>query len=260
MNVPRINDTYTTPEKKISPAARLLPSLVFYARTLTQVATAGTRARFGRYDHARWAQNSYNVFRAMESVGGRIRVEGLASFRDLNTPCVIVANHMSTLETFLLPYLLLPHGNITFVLKKSLTEYPVFKHVTKYIRPIVVSRTNPREDFREVMDQGRALLTENTSVVVFPQTTRTARLDPAGFNTIGIKLAKRAGVPVLPLALRTDAWGNGKLLKDFGRIDPRKPIRFSFGSPMEIRGNGRDEHRAVLAFIQEKLASWGLQG
>ena len=260
MNIPRIDDTYTTPQRRISLPARLCPSLVFYAKALTQVVMSGLQARAGRYSHAQWAQDSRNVFNAMESVGGNIRVEGLASYRDLQGPCVIVGNHMSTLETFLLPYLLLPHGNISFVLKKSLTEYPIFKHVARFMHPIVVSRINPREDFKAVMDQGQALLAEGISIVVFPQTTRTNRLDPEKFNSIGIKLARKANVPVLPLALRTDAWGNGKVLKDFGKIDPGKPIRFAFGAPLGVTGNGRAEHQAVFSFIQEKLASWGMEG
>ena len=259
MNVPPIDDNYASTRKAVSLPARLFPSLVFYTKALTEVVTAGLQARAGRFSHALWAKNSLNVLQAMESVGGNIKVDGLASFAALSSPCVIVGNHMSTLETFLLPYMLLPHGTISFVLKKSLTEYPIFKHVTEFMDPIVVSRTNAREDFKAVMDQGQALLANNVSVVVFPQTTRTNRLDPAKFNSIGIKLAKKAGVPVLPLALKTDAWGNGKLLKDFGKIDPRKSIRFSFGTPIEIQGNGKAEHQAVFSFIQDKLASWGME-
>jgi 1-acyl-sn-glycerol-3-phosphate acyltransferase len=38
---------------------------------------------------------------------------------------------MSTLETFVLPYLIAPHRPMTFVVKKSLVEYPVFKHVMR---------------------------------------------------------------------------------------------------------------------------------
>jgi len=48
------------------------------------------------------------------------------------------------------------------------------------------------------------------SVLIFPQTTRDLRFDPNKFNTLGIKLAKRAKVPVIPVAVKTDAWGMGK--------------------------------------------------
>ena len=48
--------------------------------------------------------------------------------------------------------------------------------------------------------------------------------DPTLFNSLGNKLAKRNNVPVIPLALITDAWGNGKYIKEAGKIDPSKPM------------------------------------
>ena len=82
---------------------------------------------------------------------------------------------------------------------------------------------------------------------------KAAKLDPSEFNTIGVKLAKRAGVPVVPIALKTDAWGNGKHLKDFGKIDPSKKVRFVFGRPLLVSEQGGEEHRAIIAFICEKV-------
>ena len=63
-------------------------------------------------------------------------------------------------------------------------------------------------------------------------------------------------MPVVPLALVTDAWGNGTLLKDFGSIDATKPVRFSFGEPIRIEGRGKEEHQAVIQYISNKLAAW----
>jgi 1-acyl-sn-glycerol-3-phosphate acyltransferase len=62
---------------------------------------------------------------------------------------------------------------------------------------------------------------------------------------------------VVPLALKTDAWGNGTWIKDFGRIDPNKAIRFAFGEPMAITGNGKQQHEACVNFVRERLEAWG---
>ena len=94
------------------------------------------------------------------------------------------------------------------------------------------------------------------SVIVFPQTTRAERFDPEQFNSIGAKLAGRAGVPLIPLALRTDAWGNGRWLKDFGVVDPRRPVRFRFGAPLAPDRRGAAAHRQTVAFIQQALEEW----
>jgi 1-acyl-sn-glycerol-3-phosphate acyltransferase len=163
---------------------------------------------------------------------------------------------MSLLETVVLPIIVRPVRDVTFIVKESLLHYPVFKHIMRTREPIAVTRTNPRQDFKAVLEGGKERLERNISIIVFPQTTRTASFDPSEFNTIGVKLARSARVPVVPLALRTDAWGLGKWLKDFGRIDPTKIARFAFGEPLHIQGRGIEEHQAIIDFISSKLEEW----
>jgi 1-acyl-sn-glycerol-3-phosphate acyltransferase len=163
---------------------------------------------------------------------------------------------MSALETFILPAIIQPLKDVTFVVKKSLVDYPVFKHVMRSRDPIAVSRENPRDDFKAVMEGGVQRLNAGRSIIVFPQTTRTNVFDPKGFNTIGIKLAHKANVPVVPIALKTDAWGTGKIIKDFGKIDPTKRVYFAFGEPLWIKDRGAEEHNKVIEFISSKLKEW----
>jgi 1-acyl-sn-glycerol-3-phosphate acyltransferase len=80
--------------------------------------------------------------------------------------------------------------------------------------------------------------------------------DSKKFNTLGVKLAKRCNVPVVPFALKTDAWGLGRRLKDFGRICPEKTVHIHFGAPMKIQGSGKEEHNIVVEFIEKNLAGW----
>jgi 1-acyl-sn-glycerol-3-phosphate acyltransferase len=62
---------------------------------------------------------------------------------------------------------------------------------------------------------------------------------------------------VVPLALKTDAWGNGKLMKEFGRIDPSRTAHLVFGAPLRIQGRGSEEHEDIIRFITSKLKEWG---
>jgi 1-acyl-sn-glycerol-3-phosphate acyltransferase len=145
---------------------------------------------------------------------------------------------------------------LTFIVKDSLMQYPVFKHVLATLDPIVVGRVNPRQDLRTVMQEGVDRLSRGMSVVVFPQTTRSNSFDARRFNSLGVKLAQRAKVPAVPLALTTDAWGSGKIIKDFGKIDTSKTVRFCFGQPIAIQGRGGEAHQAVIEFIKRKLSQW----
>lgn len=217
---------------------------------------ASRRAKRSRYGDNDWIRSSLDSLRALEDTGVRFEITGIDDFKGVEGPCVFIANHMSTLETFVLPVIIAPFKMATFVVKESLVEYPVFRHVMRSRNPITVSRTNPREDLKTVFDGGIERLRKGISIIIFPQTTRSTLFDPAEFNTIGVKLAKKAGVPVVPVALKTDAWGNGRRLKDFGRINPSIPVHIAFGKPLWIKDRGNEEHREIIGFITERLKEW----
>jgi len=252
-------DIYRSARRNIPLWRRAFPTLFFQARNIAIIFRSGRLARRGGYGMEEFSESSLSVLRALEGVGVDIEVTGLAHLESTAGPCVLIANHMSTLETFVLPGLVVPiKKDFTFVVKQGLLDYPVFGPVMRAVRPIAVGRENPREDLKVVLEEGDRRLKEGCTVAVFPQTTRYDWFDPGKFNSIGIKLARRAGVPVVPVAIRSDAWGSGRILKDLGRIDPSKGVRISFGAPMKITGRGDDEHRLVLEFISSRLRQWGV--
>ena len=123
--------------------------------------------------------------------------------------------------------------------------------------PIIVGRSNPREDLKIVLEEGTQKLKEGKSIVIFPQKTRGSKLNLETFNSLGNKLAKRNNVPVIPIALVTDAWENGKFIKEAGKINPLKTVHVAFGEPLIITGNGSEEHQRILDFITNKFKEWG---
>ncbi|MFH1940478.1 MAG: lysophospholipid acyltransferase family protein [bacterium] len=252
-------NTYRSPKKKTFFAWRMMPGLGFYSKMISITLKSSRLAKRGTYDGEQWVHSSMGMLRALESVGARFEVENIDIIRCLGAPCVFVGNHMSTLETFVLPCIIQPVCPVTFIVKQSLVEYPVFKHVMISRDPIVVNRTNPREDLKAVLEGGKERLNNGISIIVFPQTTRRVHRTIEKFNTIGVKLAKYASVPIVPFALRTDAWENGKRIKDFGKIDPTRPIHICFGEPIRVKGNGKEEHEIIVRFISEKLKEWFLE-
>ncbi len=252
-------DTYVTdPHRRRSLFSRIFlsPKFTFYLKVFVIVWVNGRRALKGRYGSVEWAKSSGDILRALENVGIRVEITGMGNFRDIAGPVVFIANHMSTLETFVLPYIIQPLKELTFIVKKSLLTAPVFGPVMRSRDPVVVGRDNPREDLKVVLDEGARKLGSGVSLVVFPQSTRSVTFKPEEFNSLGIKLALKAAVPVVPVALKTDAWGIGKRLKEFGPVDVTKKVHFAFGEPMHITERGAEEHRKVIMFIQERLAQW----
>lgn len=249
-------DHYLTHSEKASPLARLAPSLVFYPKFIGVVFQAAAKAKSGNYSYDIWGGDSLRVLRLLESIGVKFHVSGLENLEALDGPCVLVGNHMSIMETLVLPVLTLPFIKVTFVVKESLLTYPVFKHVMRSRNPVAVTRTNPRQDLKTVMSEGPERLGRGISIIVFPQTTRSTDFDPQHFGSIGTKLAKKAGVPIVPIALKTDAWKNGKYSKDFGKLCPEVPVRIAFGKPLHISGKGNEEHQQTVDFIVGKLREW----
>ena len=63
---------------------------------------------------------------------------------------------------------------------------------------------------------------------------------------------------LLTLALKTNAWSNGKLLKDYGKFHPEEKVMFEFGEPLRVQGNDREVHQAIGDFIESRLREWGV--
>jgi 1-acyl-sn-glycerol-3-phosphate acyltransferase len=221
-----------------------------------RVWSCGEVARKGRLDDTGWARKCLEVIHCVERCGGAVEVEMPESARACS-PCVYIGNHMSVLETIILPCILIPLGHPTFVVKEDLLHYPALCHTLRVVNPIAVSRDNARDDLKRVLVQGKLSLEAGHSVVVFPQSTRNPVFDPAVFNSLGVKLAARSGVPVVPLALKTDFSGIGPFIKEFGRIDRSKTVHFKFGDPLDAVRDPKAAQAALVDFISRSLRQWG---
>ena len=251
-----VNDHYNSPRVKSSLFAKIFPSVSFYIRFIGIIFSVAGKCKRGMFSEEVWQRDSMNVLRQLERVGVRLEISGMEYLEASKGPCVYVGNHMSIMETLLLPSILLPYGSMTFVVKEGLLHYPVFKHVMRACKPVAVTRTNPRQDLKTVMSEGVEKISAGTSIIVFPQTTRSLSFDPEQFGSIGTKLAKKAAVPIIPIALKTDAWRNGRISKDFGRLYPEIPVKIAFGEPITIAGKGTEEQQQVLNFLSAKLDEW----
>jgi 1-acyl-sn-glycerol-3-phosphate acyltransferase len=228
----------------------------YYMHLFGIVLAAANRCRKGRYDAAAWARSSFETLRSVERAGGYVEITGFNNLIGVKGPAVIVGNHMSMLETMLLPVVLLAANYTAFVVKEDLMTYPLFGRVLQTVGAISVTRRNPREDLVSMLAQGEARLRAGQSVMIFPQSTRSQIVQPENFNSAGIKLARRAEVPVVPLALKTDFQGLGKRLKDFGPLDRQKPVRLRFGPPILSLAHPKAAHEESLRFIMETTREW----
>ena len=141
------NGTYKTPpDLKRHWLAGVSPTLAFYSGFSLIVFRSASLAKRGVYGYEEWRSSSVDVLRQLERAGCRFEVTGAEHLQEAGDSVVIVGNHMSMLETMILPSLVVPFRKATFVVKHSLIDYPVFKHVMRARNPITVTRDNPRAD------------------------------------------------------------------------------------------------------------------
>lgn len=258
------NDIYTTSDdKRRTVIDKLFLGTRFYfvLRYAYITLAMANKAKKNKYKYNEFIEHSLLVKDLLEDVGAKITCEGIENLKKIkDEPVVFIGNHMSTLETQVLPSFILPIKSATFVVKKSLLDFPVFGHVMRATNPIAVSRINPREDLKTVMNDGMKLLESGTSIIIFQQSHRHPRFDKENFSSLGVKLAQKAGVKIVPIALKTDFWGNAKLVRDLGPIRRDEPVHFAFGQPIATDEINKETNHKIIEFIENKLFLWKHKG
>lgn len=254
-------DSYDTPEDL--PQSRLFKLMFnsrwyFYAVNFGVFCRSGRLGQLGKLDAEAQIRMSATNLRLTERCGSRVHVRGREHLRALNgRPVVLMGNHMSLLETGVFHAVAREYVDFAFVVKDSLMKVPYFKDILKSIGNIPVERKDPREDLKTVLNEGKKLLSAGKSLIVFPQSTRSVTFDPEKFNSLGVKIAKSAGVPIVPFALKTDFLTQGKgIFRDLGPVHPGRETWFEFGPAMEVTGNGKEQLQQTVEFIQDRLEKW----
>jgi len=249
---------YDSPVKHLNLREWILRDNWFYFLLSYGIIVLRTRkeAMNNLYGTKEWTDSSFEIFRLIEKIGGRFHITGMENIMKSNEPVIFLSNHMSTLETMIFPCIIAPHRKVTFVVKESLVKHPLFGAVMRSREPVVVGRIDPRKDFETVMTQGLELLNKGISIIIFPQSTRSTEFKPEEFNSLGVKLAKKAGVQVVPIAIKTDFWGNGKVIKEIGKLDHSRIIHIKFEEPFFVTGPGKDENQKIIDFIIRNLKIW----
>jgi 1-acyl-sn-glycerol-3-phosphate acyltransferase len=239
---------------------KLLPwSDTAYRLRLLQVIFNGAGiGKSGHWSSDAWYTLSRNIMIAVEKTGAKVHIEQCQHLAAETSPVVIVANHMSLIETLLIPSIVLSFHEMNYVVKQALCDTPVFRHIMDGIGVIPVGRAEPREDLKKVLTRGTEILHSGKHMAIFPQSTRTPEFSRQSFGSLGVKLAKKAGVKVLPMAIKCDFQGLGRVYRDFGPVYRDRELRFCAGPAVEVTGNGREAHEYTLDFITSHLTEWGV--
>jgi len=183
------------------------------------------------------------------TAGVKVQVQGLDNINPKEA-YVFAANHQSQFDIFTL-FGYLP-TQFRWLAKKELFRIPIFGAAMKTAGYISIDRTNRKEAFKSI-DLAATKVREGTSVVIFPEGTRSldGKLQP--FKKGGFHLAIKSKRPIVPVSIS----GAFSILPKKGfRVRPQL-VRVYIGEPLPTK-DITAQHRDWLISetrrrIQEKL-------
>jgi 1-acyl-sn-glycerol-3-phosphate acyltransferase len=125
------------------------------------------------------------------------RIEGPVPEGIATRPYVVVANHASTADPFLLSWL---PWDMQWVAKQELFDMPVLGWLMRLGGDIPVRRGSG-ESVRAMLARCRTALEGGLSVMIFPEGTRSRDGHVQPFKDTAFELAIAAGVPIVPVAV-----------------------------------------------------------
>ena len=183
----------------------------------------------------------------------RFRVEGTPPADIDRRGYVVVANHESVADPFLLSHL---PWDMRWVAKQELFELPLIGRLMKYGGDIPLRRGR-RESVVEMLAECRRTLEAGLSVMLFPEGTRSKDGALLPFKDGAFELALATGAPVLPIALAGTRHCMARGARWIGRANAIArvlPALPSAGRPLpELREQARDAIAAGVADLRVEL-------
>jgi len=204
--------------------------------------------RGGIYDWANidWARD------ILRAAGTPVAAEGLEHIPQ-GQPVMYASNHSSMFDIWAL-LATLP-GSVRFVAKQELFKIPVLAGAMHAAGHIPIDRSARKKAFEAYDEAARTIRRGISSIVVFPEGTRSRTGELLPFKNAPFALAIAAQVPIVPVYVHHTF---EILPKGAWRLRPR-PIRLLVGTPIatvglqpEDRERLRDRVRAAMVALQSK--------
>ncbi len=168
----------------------------------------------------------------------RLRMEGVGGV-SRQRPWVIVSNHQSLLDILVLFATYLPYK---WVSKEAVFRAP-FLGWNMRLNRYVPLRRGDRTSVGEMAAQCLGWLRRGVSVLIFPEGTRSSDGMLLPFKVGAFRMAREAGVAVLPIVLD----GTSSALPKHGlTFSARAEFRVRVLAPMDLSGLGSDEEAAAV--------------
>lgn len=167
------------------------------------------------------------------------------------TSYVVVANHLSHYDIYVV------YGwlglDIKWVMKKELEKMPFIGSVCKAMGHIFIDRSN-RKVALETLEAAKAKIQGGTSVIFFPEGTRSDDGSLGEFKKGAFKFAQDLGLPILPVTIK----GTRQVLpKHTSEVMPGG-VSMVIHEPVDVTAYGEEALGAVINRVRNTIR-WELE-
>ncbi len=184
--------------------------------------------------------------------GVTIRVSG-TEYLDKQATYVFAGNHTSQFDIYSFQAYF-PH-DFRWIAKKELFNIPIFGRAMRKVGYISIDRSRGREALKS-LSQAAQRISDGSSVLIFPEGTRSQNGTLQPFKAGAILLAIKSGVPVVPIGFNnaSSILPKGKLLPKGGEIVIRigKPIPTADYNPKDKQKLATVLHDRVAELLDKQ--------
>jgi 1-acyl-sn-glycerol-3-phosphate acyltransferase len=179
----------------------------------------------------------------------RIKVVGRGRENiDAGSPYLFMSNHISHADSPALA-LVISHP-LHWVFKKELARIPVFGWVLLACGQIMVDRSSA-EKAKAAMEEALSGLSGNSSVMIYPEGTRSRDGTLGPFKKGGFWMALQAGLPIVPVRV---SGSREVVAADTLRIRPGT-VTVEIFPPIATRGKNAADIPELMRRVQEAMLS-----
>ncbi len=175
--------------------------------------------------------------------GIRVTITGLENVRP-DRAQIFVANHQGYFDIFALSGYL--PVQIRWMAKSNLFSIPLFGLAMKAAGYISVNRDSRKKAYQSFL-QAIEKLKSGSSVVIFPEGTRSLGNELGAFKKGGHLLAMRSQAPMVPVTII----GTGKIIKKGSGLIQPGPVRIIISPALETNDAPRKDGETALNDIRE---------
>ncbi len=184
--------------------------------------------------------------------GVRVQVIGMEQL-DPNQTYIFAGNHCSQYDIFAFQGYF-PH-DFRWIAKKELFRIPLFGQAMHWVGYIPIDRSHGRQALKS-LDEAAKRIASGSSVLIFPEGTRSDDGMLHEFKTGAVMLAIKAGVPIVPLGFNGsyEVLAKGTFLPRSGEITIRvgPPLATGHYKSADKQALAGELHAAVEKLLEER--------